>query len=116
MIGQADTTGLDHNRAAYYPTAGAMNMPYGLSVQGECLIVADAANSRLIGFDVEDLVMGIGATRLAGQRAFTDKGDNRWGPAVRDSLCWPYGAQARDLTLAVADSGNNLVLLWEAAP
>jgi hypothetical protein len=116
VLGQADVNGLDHNRAAYYPTAGAMNMPYGLTVQGDRLIVADTANSRLLGFDLDDLAMGVSASRLAGQPAFTDKGDNRWGPAVRDSLCWPYGAAACDATLAIADSGNNRVLLWEAAP
>jgi hypothetical protein len=116
VFGQSDMKGLDHNRAAYYPTAGAMNMPYGLSVLGERLIVADTANSRLLGFDLEDLAMGVGASRLAAQRDFSDKGDNRWGAAVRDSLCWPYSAAACGAMLAIADSGNNRALLWEAAP
>jgi hypothetical protein len=115
VLGQSDMMGLDHNRAAYYPTAGAMNMPYGLSVQDGRLIVADTANSRLIGFELAELDMGVGASRLAAQHDFTDKGDNRWGPAVRDSLCWPYAAAACGATLAIADSGNNRVLLWEAA-
>ena len=43
--------GLDHNRRAYFPTARSLNMPYGLAVQGERLVVADTANSRLLGFD-----------------------------------------------------------------
>jgi hypothetical protein len=116
VLGQSDVMGLDHNRAAYYPTAGAMNMPYGLCVQGERLIVSDTANSRLLGFDMEAVAMGSGATLLAAQRDFTDKGDNRWGAAVRDSLCWPYGVEACGKTLVIADSGNNRVLLWEAAP
>ena len=115
VLGQASMMGLDHNRAAYYPTAGAMNMPYGLSVQGQRLIVADTANSRLLGFELEELAMGAGASRLAAQHDFSDKGDNRWSHAVRDSLCWPYSAAACDTTLAIADSGNNRVLLWEAA-
>jgi len=34
---------------------------------------------------------------------------------VRDSLCWPYNVATRGDTLVVADSGNNRVLLWEAA-
>ncbi len=116
VLGQADFWGLDHNRAAYYPTAGAINMPYGLCVQSERLIVADTANSRLLGFDVDEVAMGANASRLAGQRDFTAKGDNRWGPATRDSLCWPYGLSARGATLAIADSGNNRVLLWEVSP
>ena len=56
------------------------------------------------------------ATRLAGQLRFSDKGDNRWRAAARDSLCWPYGVAASGDTAVIADSGNNRVLLWEAAP
>ena len=108
--------GLDHNRAAYYPTASTLNMPYGLAVQDHRLVVADTANSRLVGFDKDSLAIGGAAARLAGQRDFTEKGDNRWGPPARDSLCWPYGVAACEDTLIVADSGNNRVLVWEAAP
>ena len=60
--------------------------------------------------------MGAAATRLAGQRDFAAKGDNRWSAAARDSLCWPYGVSASPATLAIADSGNNRVLLWDVAP
>lgn len=116
VLGQTDMIGLDHNRAAYCPTAGAMNMPYGLTVSGDRLIVSDTANSRLLGFELDDLAMGIDASRLAGQHDFIHKGDNRWGVAARDSLCWPSSAAARGGTLAIADSGNNRVLLWEVAP
>ncbi len=69
-------------------------MPYGLARLGGQLIVADTANSRLIAFDADRLAMGAAATRLAGQRRFSDKGDNRWAPPCRDSLCWPYGVSA----------------------
>jgi DNA-binding beta-propeller fold protein YncE len=115
VIGQADMAGLDHNQAAYYPTASTLNMPYGLAVQDNRLVVADTANSRLIGFDTETLAMGAAATRLAGQHNFTGKGDNRWSLPVRDSLCWPYGVDACEDMVVVADSGNNRVLIWEAA-
>ena len=47
---------------------------------------------------------------------FEAKGDNRWSAAARDSLCWPYGVAASAGTLAIADSGNNRVLLWDVAP
>lgn len=116
VLGQAGPMGLDHNRAAYFPTAFALNMPYGLAVQGERLVVADTANSRLLGFAMDDIAMGSGATWLAGQHGFGDKGDNRWGLPVRDSLCWPYDVASCGETLVIADSGNNRVLLWETAP
>ena len=115
VLGQPDMARVEHNMAAYYPTAGALNMPYGLAAFGDMLAVADTANSRLIGFDMARLAMGARATRLAGQSAFANKGDNRWGCATRDSVCWPYSVAASSSTLVVADSGNNRVLLWEAA-
>jgi hypothetical protein len=85
------------------------NMPYGVSVQGDRVIVADTANSRLLGFELH----GGPGRWLAGQGTLNDKGDNRWGFAARDSLCWPYGVSACGDTLLIADSGNNRVLLWD---
>ena len=115
VLGQCDFMGLDHNRASYYPTSSAMNMPYGLTVQGGMLIVTDTANSRLLGFELDGLAMDSPAIALAGQPLFSAKGDNRWRFATRDSLCWPYNASACHGLLVVADAGNNRVLLWEGA-
>jgi len=116
VLGQADTEGLDHNRGAYHPTAASLSMPYGLCAQENRLVVADTANSRLLGFEIDAVAAGASATYLAGQRRFSDKGDNRWQAVARDSLCWPYGVDACGTTLAIADSGNNRILIWEAAP
>ncbi|PTM45160.1 hypothetical protein [Phreatobacter oligotrophus] len=113
MLGQNDMTGCDFNMVAYYPSAQAVNMPYALAVLDERLVVADTANSRLLGFS--DTSMACFADRLNGQPDFAAKGDNRWGLAERDSLCWPYGLSAKGSVLAVADSGNNRVLIWDAA-
>ncbi|MGX0879036.1 hypothetical protein ACSSV4_003743 [Roseovarius sp. MBR-154] len=113
VLGQSDMTACDHNVAAYYPSAQAMNMPYALAVLGARLVVADTANSRLVGFG--ETPMAGQADRLSAQPDFATKGDNRWGISGRDTLCWPYGLSARGSTLAIADSGNNRVLIWEAA-
>jgi hypothetical protein len=114
VLGQNDVTGCDHNRTAYYPDAGALNMPYAVTVAGDTLVVADTANSRLLGWS--RAAMGAGADRLTGQDDFASKGDNRWGLPGRDTLCWPYGLAALGDTVAIADSGNNRVMLWELAP
>jgi NHL repeat len=116
VLGQSDFMGLDHNRASYYPTSSALNMPYGLTVQNGMLVVTDTANSRLIGFELDGLAMDSPAIALAGQPLFSDKGDNRWRSATRDSVCWPYSATACGNLLVIADAGNNRVLLWEATP
>jgi hypothetical protein len=115
VLGQATSAGVDHNRGAYYPTAVTLNMPYGIAVLGDRLAVADTACSRLVGFAPSGGATGAPARWLSGQRRFCDKGDNRWKPAARDSVCWPYAITACDTTAVVADSGNNRVLLWEAA-
>lgn len=115
ILGQADETGADHNRGLYDPTAASLNMPYGLAVLGRRLVAADTANSRLVGYDLAELETGMPADRLAGQRWFHDKGENRWERPGRDTLCWPYGVAACGDTVAIADSGNNRVLLWGAA-
>jgi hypothetical protein len=77
----------------------------------------DRALESVIG----DLAPGAAATRLTGQPDFAAKGDNRWRPATRNSLCWPYALTAQrtaaqgDLAV-VADTGNNRILIWRAAP
>jgi hypothetical protein len=115
VLGQADFTGADHNRGAYDPSAASLHMPYGIAATAGSLIVADTANSRLLGYNLGQLMMGFGADRLSGQRDFHDKGENRWERPGRDTLCWPYGVSLCGKTAVVADSGNNRVLLWDAA-
>lgn len=115
VLGQRSFDEQECNATAYRPTSSTVNMPYSVAAIGGRVAVADTANSRLIGFDTERLRMGAAARFLTGQREFTDKGDNRWGPVHRDSLCWPYGIAACGGRMVVADSGNNRVLLWEAA-
>lgn len=114
VLGQASAAACDHNRGAYYPSAAAVNMPYALAAAGDLLLVADTANSRLLGW--RTAAMGAAAERLTGQADFASKGDNAWGLAGRASLCWPYGLSVRDRLAGVADSGNNRVLLWSLAP
>ncbi|QBB72114.1 hypothetical protein ELE36_18040 [Pseudolysobacter antarcticus] len=110
LLGQADAQIVDHNRGHYWPTARSFNMPYGLAVHRDRLFIADTANSRVVRFDAPDQEA---ATALGGQIGFTDKGDNRWLPEQRDSLCWPYALTIFGDTCLVVDSGNNRVLLWD---
>ncbi len=114
VLGQADFAGCDHNLGRYYPSDGSLNMPYAATVAGDRLIVGDTANSRLIGFGTPGTAAP--ADWLTGQPDFAAKGDNRWGLATRDSLCWPYGLASSGRTIGIADSGNNRVLLWDLAP
>jgi hypothetical protein len=113
VLGQRGFADVEHNRGAYWPDAASLNMPYGLAADARWLLVADTANSRLLGFQQDQLASGGPAQALAGQAGFQDKGDNRWQAPQRDSVCWPYGLALRDGVAVVADSGNNRVVLWE---
>jgi hypothetical protein len=113
ILGQSDADSVDHNRALYWPRQNSLNMPYGVSATASWLLVADTANSRILGWRAEDLYNASDAHGLFGQPDFNEKGDNRWQFPVEDSLCWPYGVQAIDGLLTIADSGNNRVSIWE---
>ncbi|MEV5410742.1 hypothetical protein AB0K60_18090 [Thermopolyspora sp. NPDC052614] len=75
------------------------------------LAVADTANNRVLLWE-NPSVNGGPADAVLGQPSFTANGENRWAMVERDSLCWPYGLCLHGDTLAVADSGNNRVVLW----
>jgi hypothetical protein len=112
VLGQDTLDAVDHNKGRYWPDSGCFNMPYSVTAAANgSLIVADTANSRLLGWSRP--LSSRHAQALAGQARFDAKGDNRWLAAARDSLCWPYGVAAMEGTLVVADSGNNRVLLWD---
>ncbi len=115
MLGQEAFHQVDHNQALYWPTAGSLNMPYGITTAGSWLIVADTANSRLLGWHIDDCGNGAPARALAGQPDFAAKGDNRWQRPVRDSLCWPYGVMQCEGHVVISDSGNSRILVWRVA-
>lgn len=109
VLGQPDCTARLHNRGHYRPAADSLAMPYGLASWGEFLLIADTANSRLLVWRrQQDTAFAVHA-----QVDFSHAGDNRWGQAVDDSLCWPYALQVEADQLLIADTGNNRVQLWD---
>jgi len=113
-LGQPSLSTAGHNGGEWAPTATRLNMPYGIARLGGHVVVADTANSRLIGYAISSLGLGAPANRLSGQSDFGARGDNRWQAPARDSVNWPYGIAACGGTAVVADSGNDRVLLWDA--
>ena len=88
-------------------------MPYGVTATGSWLIVADTANSRLIGLHASNPQTGAKAQTLAGQPTFQATEDNQWSFPVRGSLCLPYHVQVCGTFVVVSDKGNNRVQLWD---
>ncbi len=99
--------------------ARSFRFPYGVAATGDgVLYVADTSNNRVAVFDDVGATVGaepVGAAfdRVLGQPDADANGENRWDRVLADTLCWPYGLAVRDGVLAVADSGNNRVVLWQ---
>jgi len=112
VIGQADFAGSEE--WPYGPHTGdRFRFPYALSLDGGRLAMADTANNRVLLWDnVPNGPICRGADHVLAQPDFGSNGENRWTSVQHDTLCWPYGLSLRGDLLAVADSGNNRVMLW----
>jgi len=53
---------------------------------------------------------------VIGQSDFDAAGENRWRAVTRETFCWPYGPHLHRGRLAVADSSNNRVMIWDCGP
>jgi hypothetical protein len=99
----------------YGPQCGnRFRFPYAVSMDEGRLAVADTANNRVLLWDsvpVEDQP----AVHVMAQPTLESNGENRWNAVTHDSLCWPYGVWLHGDRLAVADSGNNRVVIWRRA-
>jgi hypothetical protein len=117
VLGQKNFNFVELNQGVYFPTASSLSMPYGVDITGDWLIVADTANSRLLGWKKQEsilLLQGANADGVIGQDNFTNKSENRnFGLPTKRSLNWCYGIKVCGETAVVSDSGNNRVLIWK---
>lgn len=96
-----------------------LRFPYCLS-QGEnadgsqVLAVADTANNRVLLWPLPiEPACFAAADAVLGQPDFDASGENNWKAVTSGSLCWPYGLCLHRGRLAIADSGNNRVTIWQ---
>lgn len=112
--GQPDfTTGSEFPYQPQTPTS--MRFPYALDVDPASgrMAVADTANNRVLLWDAVPQGSQAPANHVLGQPGFASNGENRWDLVGDDTFCWPYGLCLHGDRLAVADSGNNRVVVWE---
>jgi hypothetical protein len=112
VLGQPDFTSAEE--WPYGPHTGEkFRFPYAVCLDGDTLAVADTANNRVLIWDgMPEGPHCRGAAHVLAQPDFGSNGENRWTAVQHDTLCWPYGLSLRGDRLAVADSGNNRVMLW----
>lgn len=112
VLGQQDMSLIDEfkNRPQ---GAERMRFPYAIASDAHRLFVGDTSNNRILiwhGWPRDGA--GVPADTVLAQPDMDANGENRWTAVEDDSLCWPYGlCRAGDL-LAIADSGNNRVMVW----
>ena len=97
-------------------TPQTLRFPYGTAVGSYWLAVADTANNRVLGWHAESLrtqAPAPSADWVIGQIDFRSNGENHWKAVAHNTLCWPYGLASHGSLLAVADSGNNRVMIWQ---
>jgi len=50
---------------------------------------------------------------VIGRENLDSSGENRWRAVAADTRCWPDGVCGHGGRLAVADSGDDRVMLWQ---
>jgi hypothetical protein len=99
-------------------SAATLRFPYAVTIDpvapaaSAAMAVADTANNRVLVWDRAPTAGGTPADRVLGQPDFASIGENRWDEVRHDSLCWPYGVRLHRNRLAIADSGNNRIIVW----
>jgi hypothetical protein len=112
VLGQPNFGAVSDNQG-YHLGQATLRFPYAVALWQGKIMVADTGNSRIMCWE-NSPATGDPAAEVFGQVDFNQNGENRWKLSGRDTLCWPYGISSVGGVLAVADSGNNRVLLWHA--
>lgn len=57
VLGQKSFDLVEMNQGVYFPSAGSLSMPYGVGATEDWLMVADTANSRLLGWRKRESIL-----------------------------------------------------------
>lgn len=117
VLGQDDDVGRDENRGAVGPAS--FRWPHDIAASDDVLFVADAGNHRILGW--EPLPDGDRpASFVLGQDDFVTAREFPYAPQTASALRFPYAiditAVADGDRMAVADTANNRVLIWNQVP
>lgn len=120
VLGQATANERDENRGQIGPDS--FRWPHdlaGVSRAGQStrLLIADAGNHRVLGWDSLP-ARDEPADFLLGQPDFETGSEFPYGPQGADAMRFPYAVDtlADGSIMALADTANNRVLLWDGAP
>jgi hypothetical protein len=116
VLGQADFSGAEPNRAAGAPSAQSLFWPYGVHWDGTHLWVADTGNRRVLMWHGLPRDNGRPADLVLGQGSFDCRDENGGGEPTASSMRWPHSIALWRGRLCVTDAGNNRILVWDGVP
>ncbi len=116
VLGQADLQGLDMNRGRRKPAADSLYWPYGVSWDGEYLVVCDAGNRRVLLWAGLPHTSGQPADLVLGQTDFDCRDENGGHDPDARGMRWPHAACRWQGHLCVADAGNHRIMVWQDLP
>ncbi len=114
VLGQPSDSGREENRGESVGPA-SFRWPHAITGTEDRLLVADAGDHRVLGWS--PLPDGdVPAVSVLGQQDFFSAEEWPYGPHTGDRFRFPYAVGLDDGLLAVADTANNRVLLWDELP
>ena len=103
-------------RAAGRGVANGLQLPTGVMIHEERLIVADSWHHRLLVWNTVPTVSDTPPDYAMGQPDLESVEANQGGEARGDTLYWPYGFGFAGERFYIADTGNRRVLGWNHFP
>lgn len=115
VLGQASFSAVARNRNGS-TNAASLSSPSGVWVDGERLYVADTGNHRVLVWNSVPTESGVPADLVLGQNDFTSGQVNQGrGAASASTAALPAAVLVAGGKVFIADSGNNRVLVFDAA-
>ncbi|MGE3661565.1 MAG: NHL repeat-containing protein [Pseudonocardia sp.] len=119
VLGQPDPAAREENRGGAVGPA-SFRWPHDLAGRDDLLLVADAGNHRVLGWSPGPDA-DLDADLVLGQPGFDTADEWPYGPHSNERFRFPYaigldGTPGVDERLAIADTANNRVLIWEGMP
>jgi len=109
VVGQPDFTSNSPST-----TQSGLNLPEGITVAGGKLFVSDRNNNRILIWNSIPTVNDTSADVVVGQKDFISSAPAK--PPTQAGFNEPEGLWSDGKRLAVADSSNNRVLIWNNIP
>lgn len=116
LLGQEDSAAREDNSGAI--GAGTFRWPHAVAGDDSLLLIADAGNHRVLGFDMLQRrgegseQQNPGACLVLGQSGMEAAEEFKNRPQGPDRLRFPYAVVGDRRRLIVADTSNNRVLIW----